>query len=141
MPVKNVINFSSEVSRDNAFRVYRPGVEVEITNAIINRFIFDGNLKISSPSDADAIVDAKLVDYRRDPLRYNDDDDVQEYRLNVVVDCAVYQRDRKVLWRETLAGDSTFFLAGPRATSEDEAVAQAVDDLARRVVERTFEVW
>ena len=142
-PVRNAIDLSGEISHEDTFRVYRPGVEVDITNAVINRFIFDGNLKITGPEKADAIVESKLVDYRRDPLRYTKGDDVQEYRLNVVIDCAVYQMpDRKVIWHETrLTGDTTFFLSGPRAVSEDEAVTRAVEDLARRVVEKTVEIW
>jgi hypothetical protein len=142
-PVKNEINLSSEISDKNRFRVYRPGIEVDITNAVINRFIFDGNLKVAGPDNADAIAEAKLIDYRRDALRYSESDDVQEYRLSIVIDITVYQSsDRKVLWHEpSLVGDSSFFLSGPRAISEDQAAANAVEDLARRVVEKTIELW
>ena len=142
-PVKNAIDLSSEIGDKNRFRVYRPGVEVDITNAIINRFIFDGNLKVTSLDKADAVVEAKLRDYRRDPLRYSDGDDVQEVRLSIVLDAVVYQaRSHKVLWHEEgLTGDTTFFLSGPRAQSEDEAVVKAVEDVARRVVEKTIELW
>lgn len=143
MPVKNAIDLSVEISDKDHFRVYRPGVEVELTNAIINRFIFDGNLKVSPAQTADAIVEAKLVDYRRDSLRYSDSDDVVEYRLSVVIDVKVYQAlDQSVLWEQkSLTGDTTFFISGPRAISEDDAAAKAVEDTARRVVENTIELW
>ncbi|MBI4352737.1 MAG: hypothetical protein HY593_02305 [Candidatus Omnitrophica bacterium] len=142
-PVKNVIDLSAEVSHEDAFRLYRPGLEVDITNAVINRFIFDGHLKPASPERADAVLEAKLVDFRREPLRYSDADDVQEYRLSVVIDAALYAgKDRKVLWREEhLTGDVTFFLSGPRSVSEEAALARVVEDTARRVVEKTVEVW
>lgn len=142
-PVENAIDLSTEISDKEAFRTYRPGVEVELTNAIINRFIFDGNLKISPAESADAVLQARLVDYRRDPLRYSESDDIREYRLSVVLDVSlVEKRGGKTLWHETaLTGDTTFFLSGSRASSEDEAAARAVEDAARRVVERTFEVW
>lgn len=142
-PVKNTIDLSAEISDKDRFRVYRPGVEVELTNAIINRFIFDGNLRVEKEGHADAVLEAKLVDYRRDPLRYSDADDVQEYRLSVAIDATVYEANtRKVIWREVrLIGDTTFFLSGPRAVSEDEAAQKAVQDVARRVVDKTIEVW
>lgn len=142
-PVKNTIDLSSEVSQKDQFRVYRPGTEVDLTNAIINRFIFDGNLGIARPGSADAVVEAKLIDYRRDPLRYSEADDVQEYRLSVTIDIEVYEaKDHKVLWHEAnLTGDTTFFLSGPRAISEDDAASKAVEDVARRVVEKTIEIW
>src|SRR5574341_1211316 len=50
-------------------RAHSPGIEVDITNAIINRFIFDGTLQVVSLEKADAVLEAKLVDYRRDALR------------------------------------------------------------------------
>lgn len=142
-PVKNAIDVSSEISDKSRFRAYRPGVEVDITNAIINRFIFDGNLKVQSAERANAVLEAKLIDYRRDALRYSEGNDVQEYRLSIVLDATVYQSDnRKILWHDTsLTGDTTFFLSGSRATSEDLAVGKAIEDLARRVVEKTIELW
>ena len=141
-PVKNGIDLSSEISDKTPFRVYRPGLEVELTNAIINRFIFDGELKVTSDDKADAQLVATLVDYRRDPLRYTEGEDIQEYRLNITVEASLIQKsDSKVLWHERLTGDTTFFLSGPRSVSEDEASGKAVEDVARRVVERTVEYW
>ena len=141
-PVKNEIDLSSEINDKTPFRVYRPGVEVDITNAIINQFIFDGHLKVTALEKANAVVEAKLVDYRRDPLRYSNNEDIQEYRLSLIVDVTVtHVADHKILWRENLVGDTTFFLSGSRAVSEDEAASKAVEDLARRVVEKTIELW
>ena len=143
MPVKNAINLATEVSDQESFRVTRPGLEVELTNAIINRFIFDGNLKVVMPDKANAVVEATLIDYRRDALRYTESDDVQEYRLSVTMNVVLRQTtDNKVIWQQdNLVGDTTFFLSGSHATSEDEAVVKAVDDAARRVVEKTIEIW
>lgn len=141
-PVKNTIDLTGETGDKSRFRVTRPGVEVDLTNAIRNRFIFDGTLKVASEDKADAVLEAKLTDYRRDALRYSEGDDIQEYRLSVVMDVAVYRAsDRKVLWRGGVTGDTSFFLSGGRAVSEDEALSQAVEDAARRVVEKTVEIW
>ena len=141
-PVKNGVDLTSEISDKTPFRVYRPGIEVELTNAIINRFIFDGTLKVTAPEKADAVVEATLADYRRDALRYDEGDNVQEYRLSISMDVNVVQTaDKKVLWHERVTGDTTFFLSGQRSITEDEASAKAVEDAARRVVEKTIEYW
>lgn len=141
-PVKNGIDLSTEISDKDRFRVYRPGVEIDITNAVMNRFIFDGNLKVVKSEKADAVLEAKLIDYRRDPLRYSDANDIQEYRLSVTIEASLIQvNDHTILWHENLIGDTSFYLSGARATSEDEAVAKAVDELARRVVNKTIESW
>ncbi len=141
-PVKNSIDLSAEISDKTPFRVYRPGLEVELTNAIINRYIFDGTLKVSSLEKADALLEASLVDYRRDALRYSEGEDVQEYRLSVTLEAVFKDRlDGKTLWSKRITGDTTFFLAGPRAISEDQAATRAVEDASRRVVEATIEYW
>lgn len=142
MPVANAIVLSEEITDKTPFRVYRPGVEVELTNAIINRYLFDGTLKVASPEKADAVLETSLVDYRRDALRYSDGEDIQEYRLSIVIDAKMTQKsDGKVLWTKRIVGDTTFFLAGSRAVTEDQAASRAVEDVARRVVEATIEYW
>ena len=143
IPVKNAIDLSGEISDKNRLRVTRPGIEVDLTNAIINRFIFDGNLKVVLPEKANAAVEAKIIEYRRDAVRYTNADEVQEYRVSLVIDVAVYEtKDHKILWQDPhLIGDTSFFLTGSRAVSEDQAAAKAVEDVARRVVERTIEIW
>jgi hypothetical protein len=142
-PVKNVINLAGEISTKERFRTYRPGLEDALTNAVINRFVFDGNLKVVSPEKADVILETKLLEYRRDALRYSNNDDIQEYRVSIVLDAVLYEaRGRKTLWHEqTLTGDTTFFLSGSRAVTEDEAVEKAVEDVARRIVENTVGLW
>ena len=142
-PVKNAIDLSVEVSDVDRFRVYRPGIEVDLTNAIINRFIFDGNLKVAQKDKADAVLDLALTDYRRDPLRYSENDDVQEYRLSITLKATLTDvTGNKVLWSEAgIVGDTSFFLSGSRSITEDEAAARAVEDTARRIVEKTIEVW
>ena len=142
LPAVNGIDLTSEITDKTPLRIYRPGLEVDITNAVINRYIFDGNLKVTPLEKADAVLETKLVDYRRDALRYSDGEDMQEYRISVIVDVSLKeQKTEKVLWKERMAGDTTFFLAGPRAIGEDAAASRAVEDVARRVVERTIEYW
>ena len=141
-PTVNTIDLSAEITDKAPFRVYRPGLEVELTNGIINRYIFDGTLKVASADKADAILETKLIDYRRDPLRYSDGEDIQEYRLSVTIEAAFKDKlSGKELWSKRIAGDTTFFLAGSRAISEDIAATRAVEDVARRVVEATIEYW
>ncbi len=142
LPVVNGIDLGTEITDKTPLKIYRPGMEVDLTNAIINRFIFDGNLKVTPLEKSDAVLTARLVDYRRDALRYSDGDDVQEYRVSIVMDAELKERvSQKVLWKEQITGDTTFFLAGARVASEDEAANRAVEDAARRVVERTIEYW
>lgn len=142
LPMKNTIDLSGEATEQHRFRVYRPGIEVDMTNAVMNRFMFDGHLKVVSKEKADAIFESKLLDYRRDPVRYNDQDEVQEYRVSVIIEYVLYRaRDNKEITRQRVGGDTTFFLSGSHAITEDEAMAKAIDDTSRRVVESVTELW
>src|SRR5262245_1508357 len=59
--VPNEIDIAQSAKSDRPFPIYRPGLEIEIRNALIERFIFDGHLKVvDSAEKADAIVQDTL---------------------------------------------------------------------------------
>ena len=49
--------------------IYIPGMEVDMTNAVIERFNFDGTLKVvSRPEDADATLKIYLRSFDKKPF-------------------------------------------------------------------------
>ncbi|HDZ76724.1 MAG TPA: hypothetical protein ENH41_01405 [Candidatus Omnitrophica bacterium] len=144
-PFLNKIDITDELSENRKYKTYFPLLEVKITRAVVDRFIFDGNLRIGRPDTADVILKGELVNYVKDALRYEsaDNETVQEYRISLVVNISLIDRDEnKILWQEnSFIGDSTYFTSGASAKSESAALSDAVVDLARRVVERTIEEW
>ncbi|MBL7197497.1 MAG: LptE family protein [Candidatus Omnitrophica bacterium] len=142
-PFKNRIDFTNEYSEYGRLRTYYPLLETDITDAIVDRFIFDGNLKIVKEKEADVILKGELIDYRKDSLRYTDSDDIEEYRINIIVNIKLWSKHKEdYLWQEdNFIGDTTYFTTGSLAKSESAAVKDALTDLARRVVERTIENW
>ena len=144
-PFVNKIDITSELSENRKYKTYFPLLEVKITKSIIDRFIFDGNLRIGRPETADVILKGELINYAKDPLRYKDTDNttVDEYRLSLAVNISLIDREEdKVLWEENnFIGDATYFTSGSSAKSEGTALSDAVVDLARRIVERTIEEW
>ncbi len=138
-PFDNNVNYSTEHERN----VYFPLIEVKARDEVINRFQFDGNLKIAEEDEADLILTGKLLNYDRVPLRYTNGDVVEEYRIKVIMSLELWDVEKQeMMWVETrFVGDDTYFPIGPLATTEDAAVEGAVEDLARRIVERTIENW
>ncbi|MCA9405080.1 MAG: LptE family protein [Candidatus Omnitrophica bacterium] len=136
---KNNIDFSTESRRN----LYFPLLEVDVRNQIIERFLFDGNLRVTDENQADLILRGELTGYDRGALRYTDNDDVQEYRVHIIVSLKMYDaRTQEVMWTETsFVGEATYFITGAQATTEESALQEAVEDLARRIVERTIEDW
>jgi outer membrane lipopolysaccharide assembly protein LptE/RlpB len=138
----NKIKVAAESSDDRMYRGYRPGMELEVSRAIRNKFVSDGNLKVANASDADLVLKGELVDYRNEALRYDRNNNVTEFRIRMVVNMEMTNKDGKVRWQATgFAGEWLYTTTGPLARSESSAIIDAEADLARRVVERTIEEW
>ena len=136
---KNSITFTAETKRD----IYLPLLEVDVRNAIIDRFLFDGNLKIAEQDRADLILKGELKSYERTALRFLENEDVEEYRVSVTVSLSLWDTQKQeYVWQEpSFTGEADYFVSGPEASSEQAAVSAAMIDLARRAVERTIENW
>jgi TolB-like protein len=141
--VVNRINVTAEQSNLRMYRGYRPGMEISLTKAIIDRYLFDGNLRTAPENKADLILSADLIDYKRDALRYDANDNVEEYRIKLIVNMKLTDgKTGEVLWAENgFAGETTYNAMGSLAVSDSAAVGVAMNDLARRIVERTIEAW
>lgn len=138
----NKIKVTAESSDERMYRGYRPGMEIDVTKAIRDKYLFDGNLKVTDSQDADLVLTGELVDFRNESLRYDRNDNVLEYRVRMVVNIKLYTKDGKTRWVEDgFAGESLYNTTGSLAKSESTAIKEAEADLARRVVERTIEEW
>ncbi len=142
-PFVNKVDITNEAYQENRYRIYRPTLESDVTQAVINRYLLDGNLRPAKQEDADLVLKGELVEFRRDPLSYSDSDTVTEYRLNIVVNLTLLdKKENKTLWSENnFTGDTTYFTTGANAKTEDTAINDALTDLGRRIVERTVEQW
>ncbi len=140
---KNALKITAEQSDERMYRGYRPGMEITITKAVIDKYLTDGNLRIASSEKADLILSAELIDFNRGGIRYDTNDNVEEYRVKIVVNMELMEaKTGKVVWTEPgFAGETTYRTTGSLAMSEGAAVDAAIVDLARRIVERTVEAW
>ena len=139
---KNNIDITKEVSAKDKYEVYRPNLEVDLRDAIVDRIFLDGNLKMADKDSADAVLEGEIVQYRKDPLRYQNEV-VQEYRISIVCDVKLIdQKDSKILFEENnITGDTTYFTTGTLQKTETSALSDATSDLARRIVNRIVENW
>lgn len=147
-PFASKIDITQETYSGSQYRLYKPGLETDVSKEVINKFLFDGNLKPVKKDSADLILKGELIEFRRDPLSYDDNDQVAEYRINVLVNLSLWDtKESKPVWEENgFTGYTTYFTSFATGTSitrktDDAAVIDAVKDLARRIVERTVEEW
>ncbi|MCK9430362.1 MAG: LPS assembly lipoprotein LptE [Candidatus Omnitrophica bacterium] len=151
-PFLNKVDVIQESYSANKYRIYRPMLETDITKKVINRYLFDGNLKPVKEDQADLVLKGELIEYRKDPLSYtSDSEDVTEYRINIYVNLKLWdKKENKIMWEENnFNGNYSYFVKNSTinpgnnvvVVSEGAAVNSAVEDLARRIVERTVEQW
>jgi len=65
----NGINPESEVSNRRAEYTYWPGIEQEITRAVIDDFMYDKTLKVKSSYDADLLLKGNLTGFAYPPVK------------------------------------------------------------------------
>src|SRR3989338_2667652 len=137
-----VQTFKNEIPPKEQF-AYRPGLEIELTNAIIDRFLFDGNLKVVDESKADAVLEGAIISYEQEGLRFDRLESVEEYRLFLVVKFKLIdQRTKKVLVEEpNFSGRAEFFVSRSPASVRRQSADAATVDLAKSLVNRIVEEW
>ena len=142
-PFQNRIPITKDVTEKIGFVTNYPEIEEKVTQGVINRFLFDGNLRVTNqPEKADLVLTGLVFDFYRQPLRRKEDDTVEEYRLNLSASLTLRDKTGKTLLQEpAMVGDVTYFLTGPSARSEAAAVEDLITDFSRRVVEWIIEYW
>ena len=140
---ENKIDITKETSTRQKFAVYKPFLEIKVTDSIVNRIIFDGNFNIVGEDSADLSLEGEVTNYLRQPVKYADSKDVLEYRLNLVINFILKDlRTGKVLLEEkNLTADTSYFVTGNFAKSEDKALDELLEDLSRRVTSRIVNRW
>jgi hypothetical protein len=103
-------------------RTLEPGVESAITSGVVNAFSSGGRVKVVPIDQADAILQGEVVAYSLEGLAFNQNANVQAYRLRLVLN--VEFRDVKrsaMLWRQE----------GLPETSDFQVRGQVSDTIAR----------
>lgn len=144
-PFRNKIQLTEELSSEQyRYRSYRAQLEVDVTQAVIENFIIDGNLEVAKRKDADLILSGNLIDFLRQPLRYGaDNETVDEYRVSIICSLELMNvQKNELMWEESrVIGDSTYNISGAFSGTEASSVSVAIADIARRIVNRTIEGW
>jgi hypothetical protein len=119
------------------------GLEDALTQAVTNEFIQDGRLSyVSSPAQANAVVTGEIGTYLLQPVSYDANQLVQEYKLTVRLNIKVADQVMSVpIWQDpSLSEDFQFFVeTRPGGLSEADARLRVWDLFARDIVKRTIE--
>jgi len=122
---------------------YIAGLEPEVTQAVIDELVRDGNLKVVDEKNADLVLEGALVRYEQEGFRFNLYEQVAQYRLFIVVSLKLVDtRTKKVYWEEkNFTGETEYFIEGPRAIPQEQATEKVIADLADKIANRVVEEW
>jgi hypothetical protein len=122
-----------------------PSLETLTTSATIQEFQKDGSLKVADRNTADTVVEVTLKKYKLSPLRYRSDKTTtaREYRLTLVAEITWLRLPgREVLANTTrVEGYADFEALTDLPSARRDALPDAADDLAHRIVRSIVEHW
>ena len=123
-------------------QTYEHNVHVTVTDAVINELILDGNLRLLKQEDADTILEGQVVRYKTEPLGYDKNNDVEQYRV-VVTTQVVFKNLNKgeIIWTQTIEGSTAYYTSGRLGMSERAAADKAIENLARNIVSEVINFW
>ena len=122
------------------------GLEQELTEAVVDKFVADGHLKVVPEKDADSVILARIREYQNQVFGYDRQEQAQEYQ--VVIRISVVFKDvvkNKIRWEETSMVETSRYyvtpIAGQEASTEEVGRQKAIAALADNILTRTVQGW
>ncbi|MFN8179555.1 MAG: LptE family protein [bacterium] len=117
-----------------------------LADSLTEAFLKDQSLKVVSEKDADSIVEAQVLEYRREPFTFDAQENVQTYRVEIVLEARyVDVRKNHVIWEEKhLAQWDTYNFAavgGHAAETEEIGIGRVLAKLTDDIINRTLQAW
>ncbi len=118
------------------------GLEERLNLILADEFIRDGRIAITNEESADGALNGRIVRYILEPITFDVNQVIEEYKLWVYVDIRFEDfKEGTLLWEEkNFEGTHTFYVeTKPGGITEEEAREIIWEDLSRDIVKRTIE--
>jgi outer membrane lipopolysaccharide assembly protein LptE/RlpB len=129
---------------DNATTQYR--LEQEITDAVIDRFVRNNQLRVVDERSANAVIQGKVMIYRNNVFGFSEQTKAQEYRVTITVSVVFKDliKNRELWTDENLTKSSNYYVQdvpGQTAKTEIDGRKEAVEKIADEILARTVQGW
>ncbi len=116
------------------------GLSSTMTDLVVKAFIADGNLKVVSEKDADAVLEGTLASYSRDPQTFDANDVVSRYAVHIVFDLILKKGggSDEELWKQSFTSEG-IYLAD--SETEEDGQSRAAQKLVIDIINRTTKNW
>jgi len=115
------------------------GIAEDLTSGIIEGFVSDNTLKVTPRSKADAVLEGVILKYERIAYTYDENDQVQEYKVNITARVRLNKADGNLVWEdESLSGYGIYRSSDE---TEEDGKSRAIAKIAEDIVNRTVKDW
>lgn len=130
----NISKISVPMFKNNTLRT---GIEEKLTNALIEEFTLDQRIEVARSGNADATLHGTIIGYNLDAIDFDKtkqtaDQSSQEFKLTLIIDVSVIDKDGKQLIRQTFQENTNYSRSLSLVKTED----QAFDELSNRMVKQ-----
>ncbi len=115
------------------------GLADRMTDDVIDAMMADGNLKVVSADNADAILTGELVSYERKPYQFTETDEVTSYSVIMNFDIILRKADSdSEIWKERMSQTGIYDIA---TETEEDGQKKAVEFLVEAIINKTTKSW
>jgi len=115
------------------------GLTDKITDDIIDALIADGTFKILPSDAAESILEGVLIRYQRKPYTYDQNDQVQEYKVEMDFDITLKKADDdSQIWNERINQIAIYDVVDE---TEEDAQQKVVVLLIEDIINKTTRSW
>jgi outer membrane lipopolysaccharide assembly protein LptE/RlpB len=118
---------------------YKPFLENEVTNAVVERFSRNPRVQIVEDRNrADAILSGTITSYGRRALSYDQDDNIAEYRAKMRLKAVLRRADNaEALWKGNVEWAEEYLTSSDKTLQEDRENA-AILAIGQRLADELY---
>jgi hypothetical protein len=120
-----------------------PDIEIQITDNLRAGLIKDNTLKVVAEAEADAILEATVVEYRNVPYTFNTELQADQYRLVVALIASLFNpKDNTYVWKDRrIESHSDYYLETATDRTYDRALEEVYKDIVEGILNATTQEW
>jgi outer membrane lipopolysaccharide assembly protein LptE/RlpB len=121
-----------------------PNLEISVTERVIQNLVTENTLKVVRETDADAVLDGKIVEFKNQPFSFNQNLNAEEYIVVIKVVATLYnRRTNEPIWQDRpFSGDGSYFIEQePEQQDFNGAVDEALREITERILNLTVQDW
>lgn len=117
----------------------RPGLDVQLTDLLIQGFTRDGSLRIADLEHADVVLNCKVNGYEKLPQAYDANQAIATWRVTLQAQADAQDRAKaQPLWSGSVPVTVNYDAV---TETEEQGVSRALDRLSAELIRRTLIAW